>query len=854
MLILGQNDQRAIASLRNEFEKAWKLVESSQEREAKTREVIYNLRCDIRNLTDLIEQSSQAQSDPHPFSLQSVERSVNLLTTQIADQDRQLTELQQCLDDTKQEIKDDTLAIEKSEKELEVLSSDVEKEVSLAKTITDEGDEITEASVTVADEIRAAQSFIRNQDAELERRKRALAASEKDFASHALDGRYWTEELAKTQRQIEKLGEKLEAKHSDRDHLREIIDSHAAELKEAMGNFTELTEELSGLDAAAVQGKADLERARAEFAEMEHERFAYMDQIKTFQKDAMLIKAKVFTGNTQNRMLRLSLDVLSRERTVTDQRLSDAVVTNDEAEISLSITERIFSEAKGGRKLDTKQMMKDADEIYSNIVRASKIDANLSCLMQDTAIVNQKMDAAIRQLANIRDQVSHKESVVSLLQREQELTFRTLTKMECANKKAMEELFLGKMEIDGLRKGIRELDQQSLDLHLRRETITQGVVDLTEEAGKLEHGLQVRFAENERLDNDIALKAHLVEQGKLSIAAEQRVLDAIRADCARLARDGMARRTHCRALIDEWGFLDTDRSRKNCHYEKLIDQIQALEDELDRAVDKKRELVMKVRDCVRLRKHLTGLEREMLVTQTNITVLEGEAEVPRHVHRWDMLCETNPDLWHMISMKLALIATIADQSSRSDRLSASRTALKNQIADMRKRIHKVPASGFSGQFSQVAEELREKSKQLREMEVIIMSTKPTVDDEHRQVKSVRSLIRAKRLENDDDKQKANQSRKPPDGDPTSDRLQIRPPKLSASSRAPGRFVGGGFQVGDFHPPPEVPPLNLAAIEVKKTKPRPKTSRTNAVLVPGAARKQFISNWASRPNSQRIRRD
>jgi succinate dehydrogenase/fumarate reductase flavoprotein subunit len=40
VLQISQNDQRSIAGLRHEFEKAWKLVELSQEHEDKSREVI----------------------------------------------------------------------------------------------------------------------------------------------------------------------------------------------------------------------------------------------------------------------------------------------------------------------------------------------------------------------------------------------------------------------------------------------------------------------------------------------------------------------------------------------------------------------------------------------------------------------------------------------------------------------------------------------------------------------------------------------------------------------------------------------------------------------------------------------
>jgi hypothetical protein len=49
---LSQDDQRTIAGLRHEFEKAWKIVEVSQDRENKSRDVIDTMRVEISNSSE----------------------------------------------------------------------------------------------------------------------------------------------------------------------------------------------------------------------------------------------------------------------------------------------------------------------------------------------------------------------------------------------------------------------------------------------------------------------------------------------------------------------------------------------------------------------------------------------------------------------------------------------------------------------------------------------------------------------------------------------------------------------------------------------------------------------------------
>ena len=63
VLSMSQNDQRTIANLRREFEKAWKMVETAQDRESKSHDVITALREEIQNLTNLVSQTADAPSE-----------------------------------------------------------------------------------------------------------------------------------------------------------------------------------------------------------------------------------------------------------------------------------------------------------------------------------------------------------------------------------------------------------------------------------------------------------------------------------------------------------------------------------------------------------------------------------------------------------------------------------------------------------------------------------------------------------------------------------------------------------------------------------------------------------------------
>jgi hypothetical protein len=63
---LSEDDKNAIASLRKEIEKAWKMVDAAHEKEQRAKETIQSLRIEINNLSRLIEQGAgMNESEQH---------------------------------------------------------------------------------------------------------------------------------------------------------------------------------------------------------------------------------------------------------------------------------------------------------------------------------------------------------------------------------------------------------------------------------------------------------------------------------------------------------------------------------------------------------------------------------------------------------------------------------------------------------------------------------------------------------------------------------------------------------------------------------------------------------------------
>ena len=78
---LSEDDKNAIASLRKEIEKAWKMVDAAHEKEQRAKETIQSLRIEINNLSKLVEQGAGMKTF---FSSPSLVRSKSLCNRSLA--------------------------------------------------------------------------------------------------------------------------------------------------------------------------------------------------------------------------------------------------------------------------------------------------------------------------------------------------------------------------------------------------------------------------------------------------------------------------------------------------------------------------------------------------------------------------------------------------------------------------------------------------------------------------------------------------------------------------------------------------------------------------------------------------
>jgi chromosome segregation ATPase len=209
---LSQGDSRAIASPRPDFERAWRLVSCSQERENRSREVIRNLTIEAENLRQMIEQSQGHLTDPQQISKQLVKGSLTSLSNEIELSEKEKDQLTIELNETAQEIRLAQKSIGSLNKEIKALADESEKLNQTSEDLRLERNELTKQGDDVRRGISNIQHNIEHKDTLFARRSEEVRNKEKESRQISKELSVWQDALAGRRRDHEKMSGKLSEK------------------------------------------------------------------------------------------------------------------------------------------------------------------------------------------------------------------------------------------------------------------------------------------------------------------------------------------------------------------------------------------------------------------------------------------------------------------------------------------------------------------------------------------------------------------------------------------------------------------------------------------------------------------
>ena len=839
VLSMSQNDQRTIANLRKEFEKAWKMVETSQERESRSRYVIDTLREEIQNLTVLVSQTADGHTD-QVATMKSTKRDVGSLKEEMKTQKVQVDSMLSDLDTLREKqavLVGSVNELKKQEDELNGGITQAESEYEeLSKTTSElmaEMDKVKESIQNYENDLTIASSRLQDGQAKLDECRKTLSDMDRDRA-------FFVDENRVVRHRVGELMKLLKKHQKSNQRKLEECEAVRARFNELVSGTQDLVDQEKALTKEIKESKQELEQARKERHDVVTEKKENFQKLNQLRNDVVKVSSDVRKGDLSVRLD--SIEIATKDKTSRDlinKQAIEEMKTKDQVKQRV-LAERDFADAKKvSHHMKGKVMQVENDQEKYILEAAGKLDL-VNQVLEDVEDINRRHEDVKQVLAGKHAEVRRQDTLCEMLKTERDKFCRQLRKWTEENTELQQETGSLSMVISQMKTDIKEIDIEIVDRHIAHCQLLKLVEAREQQVAKLDQKVKQLQADNEERANQIQLLVHQKHEADVDIQQINFKNGHIRAANHLLSQD-IDQRNREVEVIREKEKCEKDLLRIGyAHYEKQSGELATYLEQLNQAMEKQKELVFAVRAVESAKKEVSRLSRQLIYVQGQAKALEDEAETPRIIHQLTLLQNVNPELYEMIKLKDSLIEKVYGRLRQVDKLKATKEKLSADSKELAQKLSKAYTGKYREEMETANELLKKKTRQLNRMSSNF-SIDPIIEEKNK-IEVVKSMIREQKVDMSESKQQISELlyavRSPREAPP------------SANPRGKQFCLGGGFAVGNANLGPcEIPRLSFdrsqsdrlrfrkqvpIVVPVSSRVPKPKricaTARTNVMML------------------------
>jgi len=788
ILSLSQNDQRTISGLRHEFEKAWKMVEVSQEREARSKDVIETLKAEITNLTKLVERGG-ALAFSQETSLQDVSDSVVLLKNEIRVQTAQIEKMRNDGDEALKMRK----ACENETQRLKQESIDLVEQIEKEKSLNIQYSNDSEQHLI---DIKATKASIIESQGKVE----DIVVDIKNQAqrnNEIKDSFYEEQRLLKSIEEDAQMN--IQAIRTQKKILEDKVKQNkkvANSMKKYDSMFIEKDEMISSYSKSLIQITQETDELKVTFSELrnilheiENER-SRVKQALTQSRDQVFIslsKKSKSELNTQTEKIKYdkeTKDIHSMKLDADNEKHKTKAVEEQERGITSEVMGMKVISHQGRKKIVA---IEAETEQYR--VKSATSKNHLMQLSEEITIRENSLDEKTLQLADINDRRKRQESLNESVQNERDLSSKQLQESIRDNERIIGENSVIQLQIQQLKEDIRKGDQKCVETHLKRKIIEKDLVELKDEVDQKRINIKDMDNRVTETRNLIQRSLHLISESELDIMKQKQVMKDLFSTVSQMERVVVKKGREAQALHKQVLLLTAMIQKGGNAYKTTSSVVIDSKNELETVLANRKYLDESNRHNRALRLEIVRIEKSLLLEQGKCRALEDELEKPLNVHRWRFLDGTNPELSQLIRMNHNLRDKLMMLIYRLDRFRRHKDSIKQKAEILEGHLKKSYGGSYEEECQYLNNLLRIKNQQLMDLESQVHKQQFVVGDQRGQIMTVRTMVREEKSGYYEAKKKVVQIRAQT---ATGTRQNS---KLPTATKKETKFVGGGFAVG-----------------------------------------------------------
>ncbi|GAX75026.1 hypothetical protein CEUSTIGMA_g2472.t1 [Chlamydomonas eustigma] len=782
-LKLNEEDQSAIAALKKEIEKAWKMVDASHEKEAKAKETIQQLKMEIANLTRLVEQGSGLAMGEESTLNDLLKQKEDLIrerdqqVDQIMSLRAELMETQEKLrhsENDKMQLDTDIQGLKDSIAERKV---EAEREQRKRERMEREMKELRSALDARQNEIKQKQFQIQSTEETALRLEQLVRESKVATEKVQKEFNQLNEKVQKLHHDLEEqihTNTQLLAENSQRQVELKVKEDEIAQIKAEAMRVNKLREQTAKKMKQLEDQRADVERERdglkAEISSLEHElevKGKEMEQEK--KKLEELVRER---------------DILTKLRSQAEnatQKQIDLIKINDNTKRNL---EQEIQGYKMEAQRQSKQIYQLEKEREKYAIEASEAAVKYMQALEEVKLREMAIIDLQKRISEGEGRLKQQQNLYEAVRADRNLYSKNLIEAQDEIQEMKRKFKIMQHQIEQLKEEI-----SAKDLALVKEHFDHMKVEKEKEALRMELNKakqQIKEAETaiSSQKSEIEKLNHIINEADQERIRQKKEYDVVVNERDILGTQLIRRNDELALLYEKIKIQQSTLSKGQIQYRDRLNEIRVLKIKLN---DLKRELhILKssVANIDVLKREVHQLGRELLQERTKVKALSEELENPLNVHRWRKLEGSDPSTYEMIqkiqTLQKRLIAK-TEEVVEKDLLIQEKEKLYMELKNI---LARQPGPEVAEQLSIYQANLREKTKQMKAMASELNMYQAQVNEYKYEIER---LVR----ERDDTKRKYFEQKR---REQLEREKNMKPLSPQAPNPNQSRFTGGGFSL------------------------------------------------------------
>lgn len=789
LMTLSEEDKSTIASLKQEVEKAWKLLDQNQQKEQDYKRTVESLETDIGNLRRLVQEGeclSLAQEDQSSANVQSVKDAITAEHDEVTMDISSLLAEQSNLTETKQELE---AKLEEAQNKILELQQDIQMCKTESQCESRKKDKIEREMKQIEEELENMKNELKSVESQKEKYKTEVTEKKHHLEELKVS-------LERNVRDNKALETKLHKSEMDYKNQLDIAEQMNHEIVLNLQELKKREEEISNLkreNERITKAKESLTKKVKTLEDSKCEVDKDKDILKTnigcleramekMKKDAEQDHKTVVSLTKERDLLKKEQlkAVNQRQKDLNQVKLHEQNKKNLEREIS-----NHKDEAQKQRKL-IYQLEKERDR-YIN--EASAQTEKVLQLMEDVKMRHQQISDFTKKIAEAETKLKEQQKLYEDVRSDRNLCSKRVIECQDELTEKKRKLKIMNHQIDQLKEEI-----QSKESGLVQENTARLSVEKEKDALKVElQKMKVKAAETDACINiQEAEKRKLkkiIMDADVERCRQKKELDQVISERDILGTQLVRRNDELRLLFEKIKIQQSTLENGETQYNQRLEDIRILKLEIRKIQKEKMILSKSVGNVNDLRQEVSEAQKKLLMERTRCKALEKELENPLNIHRWRKLKSTDPNMYKMIQRNHDLQKRLIKKTDEVVEKELQIQEKEKLYIELKRILARQPGPEVAEQLSIYQQTFKKKVKQMKAMAAeLTMLECQASEDKYEKDKLVRELQEMKTKYYMQKKKEEERKEK------ESAIAQNRLPPIQPHNQSGPRFTGGGFNL------------------------------------------------------------